>query len=466
MKITGILVAATVAFGAAPAAFAQDIEYHGYMRSGMGFSRGGTDQVCFRDPGTEGASGKLRLGNECETYIEADFVKNTMLGKTKSDPSFNTNFRFSAVSSGSRDWEPTDTEVKGKTKSGDPELGQEFTLALREAYVQGVNVIGVAKPWVGKRFYRRQDIHILDFYTLDNSGPGAGVEDIPMGSANLHLALTRNIPAGLVDGPAQTNTDVRFSDIKVGSGKLEAAVIYGTAGKRGHESGEELWEAISGTQISLFHTQDLLGGSNKVTVQYGMGIFGASGEVGSATEPPSSSGNSNFADFGAWGSQNIAKGSDDQLDARKKSKTMRLVEELVAQVNKDFVTNFVLFYQTADFGGLKNAAGDTIPNKVETTLGVRPVYSFTDTTALAFEAGMTKVDNAIYDGKDYQAASLNKLTIAPEVTAGKGYWARPTLRLFATYASWNDEAKGHIGGNVYKGDTNGFSTGAQLEAWW
>ncbi len=465
MKRAWILAVAFLVGGAAQSAFAQDFEYHGYMRSGMGFSRGGTDQVCFRAPGTEGASGKFRLGNECETYIEADFVKNTLLGKTKSEPSFNTNFRLAAVSQGHRDWEPTDTQVDGTSTAG-PELSQAFTLSLREAYVQGVNVIGMAKPWVGKRFYRRHDIHILDYYTLDNSGPGAGLEDIGMGFANLHLALTRNIPAGITDGPAQTNTDIRFSDIHVGSGKLETAIIYGTAGKRGHESGDEKWEPISGTQLAVFHTLDVLGGYNKVTFQYGTGIFGATGDVGTATAAPTTSGSSNLSDFGAWGSQNIAKGADDQVDARKSSKTMRLAEELLAQFSKDLATNFVLLYQNADFGGLENAAGDKIPNKVETTLGVRPILAFSETTAVALEAGTTKVDNALFDGKDYKAATLNKLTLAPQITAGRGFWARPTLRVFATYASWNDDSKGGVGGDVYSGSTNGFSTGAQLEAWW
>ena len=465
MKRLWILAVALLVGGAAPSAFAQDFEYHGYMRSGMGFSRGGTDQVCFRAPGTEGASGKFRLGNECETYIEADFVKSTLLGKTKSEPSFNTNFRVAAVSQGHRDWEPTDTQVDSTSTAG-PELSQAFTLSLREAYVQGVNVIGMAKPWVGKRFYRRHDIHILDYYTLDNSGPGAGFEDIGMGFANLHLALTRNIPAGTTDGPAQTNTDIRFSDIRVGAGKLETAIIYGTAGKRGHESGDEKWEPISGTQFAVFHTQDVLGGYNKVTFQYGTGIFGASGDVGTATTAPTTSGGSNLSDFGGWGSQNIAKGADEQVDARKSSRTMRIAEELLAQFSKDLATNFVLLYQNADFGGLENAAGDKIPNKVETTLGVRPILAFSETTAVALEAGMTTVDNAIFDGADYKAATLIKLTLAPQITAGRGFWARPTLRLFATYASWNEDAKGGVGGDVYSGSTNGFSTGAQLEAWW
>jgi maltoporin len=40
------------------------------------------------------------------------------------------------------------------------------------------------------------------------------------------------------------------------------------------------------------------------------------------------------------------------------------------------------------------------------------------------------------------------------------------LRLFATYATWNKEAKGTIGEQVYKTGENGFTTGAQFEAWW
>ena len=36
--------------------------------------------------------------------------------------------------------------------------------------------------WAGKRFYQRKDIHIMDFYYLNNSGTGFGVESIPVGN--------------------------------------------------------------------------------------------------------------------------------------------------------------------------------------------------------------------------------------------------------------------------------------------
>lgn len=35
---------------------------------------------------------------------------------------------------------------------------------------------------MGRRFCQRKDIHILDFYYLNDSGTGAGVEAIPVGN--------------------------------------------------------------------------------------------------------------------------------------------------------------------------------------------------------------------------------------------------------------------------------------------
>lgn len=452
------LTISSAAIAQTPEAAPQDFEYHGYMRSGIGFSRGGTDQVCFRAPGTEGASGKFRLGNECETYIEAAFTKLHLLGKTATDPRFKTNFRFAAVSSGHRDWEPTNTEVKEiDADSGEPVLGQEFVLSLREAFVQADNVLGTATPWVGKRFYRRHDVHILDYYLIANAGPGAGIENVDLGIFKLHFAVTRNIPAGKDDGPAQTNSDVRMSDIKMGdAGSLEALVIYGNAGERGHESGKKLWEPVFGGQGGLIHSVDLLGGFNRVTAQYGKGIFGADG----------ASRNSMLSEYGAWGTQNIADGAKEKRETRRDSSTFRITEELVTEFAQVVSTSVVVLYQNADFGGYKDKTGEEVPNKIETTAGLRPVVNFTEHTSMALEYGATNVKNAYGEGKTWEDATLHKVTLAPQVSAGPGFWARPQLRLFATYAAWDKESKGLVGGDVYKSARNGFSTGAQLEAWW
>ncbi len=47
--------------------------------------------------------------------------------------------------------------------------------------------------WAGKRFYQRHDVHMIDFYYWDISGPGAGLENIDVGFGK----LSRQQPAPL-----------------------------------------------------------------------------------------------------------------------------------------------------------------------------------------------------------------------------------------------------------------------------
>ena len=60
-----IVFVALMTFTAASPALA--VDFHGYMRSGIGATTSGGDQTCFQ---ANGADTKFRLGNECETYME------------------------------------------------------------------------------------------------------------------------------------------------------------------------------------------------------------------------------------------------------------------------------------------------------------------------------------------------------------------------------------------------------------
>jgi maltoporin len=65
---------------------------------------------------------------------------------------------------------------------------------------------------------------------------------------------------------------------------------------------------------------------------------------------------------------------------------------------------------------------------------------------------------------------LSKATLALAIGTAKGFWARPELRLYGTYATWNADARtAHIdSGDFYFGTdkTNGFIVGLQTEAMW
>lgn len=127
---------------------AMAVDFHGYARSGIGWTASGGEQQCFQ---TTGAQSKYRLGNECETYAELKLGQELW---KEGDKSFylDTNVAYSV--SQRDDWESTDP-------------------AFREANVQGKNLIESlpgSTIWAGKRFYQRHDVHMIDFYYWDISG--------------------------------------------------------------------------------------------------------------------------------------------------------------------------------------------------------------------------------------------------------------------------------------------------------
>jgi maltoporin len=78
-------------------------------------------------------------------------------------------------------------------------------------------------------------------------------------------------------------------------------------------------------------------------------------------------------------------------------------------------------------------------------------------------------------------ARLTKFSLSVALSAGPGYYSRPELRLFYTYASWNDAARtlatnaddaSDPSGDpisaygVFGDDTDGSVIGFSAEAWW
>ena len=67
---------------------------------------------------------------------------------------------------------------------------------------------------------------------------------------------------------------------------------------------------------------------------------------------------------------------------------------------------------------------------------------------------------------------LFKATGAIAITADRGFWARPELRLFFTWAKWNETARqagvdqGLVFTNYYMQFQNAANFGIQAETWW
>ncbi|EBP6733594.1 maltoporin LamB, partial [Salmonella enterica subsp. enterica] len=83
-----------------------------------------------------------------------------------------------------------------------------------------------------------------------------------------------------------------------------------------------------------------------------------------------------------------------------------------------------------------------LDNKLGTdwwTVGVRPMFKWTPIMSTLLEVGYDNV-------KSQQTGDHNnqyKITLAQQWQAGDSIWSRPAIRVFATYAKW-DEKWGYI----------------------
>ena len=194
-------------------------EFHGYLRSGFGLNGEEGKMEAFKAPG---AGAKYRLGNEAETYGEISLTNNWLREDDVTKAPFVTSTVMMSFSTAENfSYESLNNQAQGND------------FALRQAYVEGGNVfpsVPDIRFWGGQRYYQRHDIHINDFYYLDMSGYGGGVEDIPLGSfAKLQAAwIGGSVDNYLTDhgNAAKHNLDVRLTDIEVLSGKLTLWLDY------------------------------------------------------------------------------------------------------------------------------------------------------------------------------------------------------------------------------------------------
>ena len=397
-------------------------EYHGYMRSGFGVNGKGGDQDAFQAPGTPV---KYRLGNETETYGEMIFVNNWLRPENTSDKLFfKTEILLTFVTANNQNFDGNDV----------------FT--IREAFAQAGGVVESApdlKFWAGQRYYHRHDTHIDDFFYLSMSGYGGGFEDLKLGSdaagklAGGYFGASTNDIITDNGRPVKHVLDLRLEDVALAG--LATFWVAGSHFQGGDVDGAEL-ENANGFAVGALHTiPDFMGGFNKLVLQFGTGVltdydifFRTPGEAPN-DNPPS------LNDPDGW--------------------RFRAIEALVIQPTPMISLMGTALVQITDYGSDENSMESWY------SAGVRPIVHFTDYMTLAFEGGLDYIDRD-WANKGY----LTKLTVAPQVQAGRSFWGRPAIRAYFTYAFWADDFEGQIGGPAYATDTAGIGAGLQAEAWW
>jgi maltoporin len=429
MKKVSVVAAAVVGVLAAGQAMA-NVDFHGYMRAGVGVSEHGGQQAQLE-------KNKVgRLGNENDVYGEVGIGKEVYNDNGKS---MYVDSMVAMTSNGSNDWESTE--------------GDDAKFALRQFNVQAKGFIASAPEatiWAGTRYYQRKDIHISDFYYLNISGAGAGVEGIEAGPGKLSLAWVRNdrndnadasVPgsgdtpdAGNNGGALNVNTlDVRYAGIPLWEGaSLElignAALVNPT-----DAASQTAKDAKNGFMGTAELTVGLSGGFNKTVVQYGNEGYSKA-----------------FAFYG--------DGSWYGAEAKDGASGYRLINWGVSEVGESFEFGHQLIYASAT--GMWDGQDDYTTYSAV----VRPMYKWNDNMRTILEAGYSQDDN------DGAKTTNSKFTIAQAWSAGSSFWARPELRVYASYLNSDavDTANRPNSGYVFDNgrSKSQMQVGVQVEAWW
>ncbi|AUV89202.1 maltoporin [Vibrio campbellii] len=408
MKKVSVIAAAVAATLAAGSAFA--VDFNGYMRAGTGISSNGNGDLAVNKNGIG------RLGNEDDNYSEFGFAEDLKTG----DQTWRIESMIASGAPGANGWEDADFNVA------------QFAVKAKGLIASDKD----ATMWAGKTYYQRKDIHITDFYFLNTSGTGGGIENLSVGDQKLSLALIQ-------DGETSDSTgyifDARLANIGLwDDAALELAVAYNFA----TDSNDATEEADDGVLASAIIHQGMSNGFNQTVLQYGTNGYGVQA--------------ANFWGAGAY----YARGTEAFNDASG----FRLINWGVMNLAESWEMGHQLAYLSgSDIGGqLKDSNVYTGKNFDidQYSVVVRPMYKWNDTMRTVFEAGYNAGERIAEGGLAKEDFGNAKFTVAQAWAMGDSFWARPELRVYGTYLldTENDDA--------FNGDDTEFVFGVQAEAWW
>jgi maltoporin len=368
---------------------------NGYLRFGVGSTDGG-DFTAFK---LDGAQSKYRLGNESDIYGEFGLGYRGDLGN---GTDFLAEFMFNAYGNSNAFNHGTDFD-------GDYNVVQAYAgfdgfgnQALRDAFL-----------WAGRRYYRRRDVHITDFYYENLSGDGIGLENVRVGDVGVSAAFFYYDDD---DSDFQSRTlDARVHDVPVAGtwlGDVGMAWLDVSGAAQGGDDGYSIRFHLENAELGWGEMRNAL-------------LFGGGAGI----------------DFTSTGATYAT--SDDHR--------LRFVSLALIDTSEDFQTQATLVLERSEIGG---------EAQTWISAGARPQYNITDDWGVALELGYDWFDD------DDGARSLYKATFAPFYSFGKtGFFARPQLRAFVTWAKWSDP--GAITEQAALGDvTDGTTIGIQIEQWW
>lgn len=396
---------------------------NGYVRTGVGWTEGGV-MVNFTTP--ENVH-KFRLGNEANHYGELQF-----------------NYHYKNKDSTNL-YEMT-YMISKYLPFGDKEVAKLPETA--QLYGKIKKVANNADVWIGKRYYDRRNIESLDYFWLNssqNSQIGLGIENYQIkNSGNINLSL---IKFKYENHSHSYLADLRYLDISIS--KYSKLNFLGQYSKKTDK--KELGKNVQrGYAIGSWwtHTQKNIIHTSAILFRKGTSIVESPYTGKTAQEYVN---NKRIYDF-------------------SNSSSLDIVNNFLYDDKRRHAIQASLNYQYKDYGienvDTNNVILDKKVAKNWLSIGFRYLYYISKHINLALETG----NDYMKDNKLGLEGSLQKVTFAPQISWDFGYYSRPVLRPFITYAQWSNDFKGISGvfdfNKKLSNKNKGLSIGLQFETWW
>ncbi|WPR72995.1 carbohydrate porin [Flavobacterium sp. NG2] len=417
----------------------------GYIRSGIGKSEGGETQAHFQMPG---ALNKYSLGNQADTYGELEFDYMYFLNAEKDKT-------IDMV------WMSTFYEAFGSIKQ------MEFDKAA-QLYVRGKNLLGKGEViWMGKRYYDRKAIHLLDKQWINpaQNGWGMGVEKLIQKNTNEDLKIgvwtfdDKNVVSfknGEISRLNNYTLDARWVNKPITpTTNLNLAVNYSYRVKNDvldydEKQGFGAFAWLDYEKKSITNTTAILFRQGAtISKNHWTGVAERENPDNTATV----------------------------LNNLNTAYTLEISNNFLYDDLDRFAVNGVLMAIIRDYGtdpyvynAMSPSQRDYIPGRGNMTYwltsGARGMYYLNDNFKLSLEFTHEYIKNE----QLAVSGNLDKISFTPEISLKKGFYSRPVLRPLITYAFWSNDLKGKIGttptGAPFANKTSGFTYGLQFEIWW
>jgi maltoporin len=412
---------------------ASAVDFTGYFRDSFGQNSKGGGQACYK---VTGGDYKLRLGNECDNYGEWGLTQS--IYKDKSGVEFTVGVMFNY------------------DQSNGTNNGSATPFGIQQNFVKAkFPMLAGATFWAGKQYYERENIDMIDFFYLNTSDTGIGVEEVDTGFGKPSFSVfgVNGTPGGQGSTLEFTRPDVRLQGIPVwtdGTLEFDANAVLISRNKDLNPKGDN--EASTSVWLTAeWHQANILGGWNTLVAQF---ANGAASNMGGGKPG-----------FGILG-------FGDPLD--KNNQQFRVLDQLLLQPTNQFQILVGGMYQMKQFGDLTNKNGGKNTKVTQYGIFTRPVYYINDYFKLQGDIGYTATDASNF--VDKAKYNLLKATFAPTLTPavgdGGGFFVRPELRLFVTYGSWNDNSVNNVPGptatpadGTFGTAKNGTTFGMSVETW-